>query len=150
MARHGREVHPWAIFTCFLCLASGAPLLFGTPPPQSINAALPQWGRVTWGILLFAGSAVVLAGLFWPGNDRDALLVEQVGQVSVAAGSLVYAAAILSVGRPGVGTALAFVLGFGLFCAWRAWRIEQALLALQDLGRWRDKYWNRRDRGQPS
>jgi hypothetical protein len=132
--RHALSAHPWAVWVCALCLLNGIPLLLGAAPPDSIEATLPPWGRIAWGVVLTVGSAAVLAGMFWPGSDTDALLVELVGMLAVGVGCVVYASALLTLdGSPAPRSGVAIIGGFGVACLWRVWAAERTLRTMERL-----------------
>jgi hypothetical protein len=124
------------LYLLFLGLITGAPLLWGGPPPMSAAALLNPVQVKVWALLLVGGCAVALVGVWWtwwawlarfnPGirpNLATGLLLEQVGMVSVAVGTIIFAYAIVAVrGSPLVA---GLVLGFGLACATRAVRIQR-------------------------
>jgi hypothetical protein len=111
---------------------SGVTLLFGEPTPGSIDAALNPAARYAWALLLTLGSVLVLLGTTWPGNDRDALIIEQIGMVAVGFGTLVYGAAIFAASTEGRGTAAALTLGFGFASLRRVVKIQRTFQAATD------------------
>jgi hypothetical protein len=99
------------LYLLFLGLITGAPLLWGAPPPMSAAALLNPVQLKVWAFLLVGGCAVALVGVWWtwwawlarfsPGirpSLATGLLLEQVGMVSVSVGTLIFAYAIVAVG----------------------------------------------------
>lgn len=124
------------LYLLFLGMVTGLPLLWGAPPPTSTEALLNPVEVKVWAFLLVGGCAVALVGVWWtwwawlsrfaPGvrpNLATGLLLEQVGMVGVAVGTLIFAYAIVAVG--GSPLIAGIVLGFGLACTTRAVRIRR-------------------------
>jgi hypothetical protein len=124
------------LYLLILGLVTGAPLLWGAPPPMSAAALLDPVQVKLWAVLLVGGCFVALIGVWWtwwawlarfhPGirpSLATGLLLEQVGLVAVAVGTIIFAYAIVAVG--GSPLVAGLVLGFGLACATRAVRIRR-------------------------
>lgn len=125
------------LYLLFLGLISGLPLLWGGgPPPMSAAALLSPVELKVWACLLVGGCGVALVGVWWTWwawlarfnsgirpSLATGLLLEQVGMVSVAVGTMIFAYAIVAVG--GSPLLAGIVLGFGLACATRAVRIRR-------------------------
>lgn len=113
--------HPFQTFMLTLCAVSGAPLLFGEPPSESIEALLPGWIAVAWGLSLTVGAVLGLVGSFWPRrNYATALTVERIGLDITGPAALLYAVVILVYGGWGSTVAAAITVGFGVSCLVRA------------------------------
>lgn len=116
--RAGR--HPFQTFMLGLCVISGIPLLAGRETAGSIDATLPDWLAVGWGICLFGGAVTALVGTYWRGEIDTALMLERMGLDLTGTAAVCYTAAILIVASiPGV-VAAAIVLGFATACLRRA------------------------------
>ena len=136
--------HPFELFVLFLGMVSGAPLLFGAPAPGTTTELLgPGLARV-WGWILVGGCLVALIGVWWTWwawlgrlwhrihpAERDGLLIEQVGLVAVAVGTLIYAIGVILADTPPGTDAVARVIpaalvgALGLACVWRAGQIQR-------------------------
>jgi hypothetical protein len=116
VTREGRE--GFEIYVLALCLLAGAPLLFGAERPGSIQSLLPEQWQFVWSLFLVGGSALALAGIFWP-HRATGLILEQVGMVPTAVASLTYALIVLiTMGWTSI-VPVAVVVGFGVACIHR-------------------------------
>lgn len=101
------------MFLAFLCLLSSLAYLGGAPRPQSLDALLPGWLRLAWGLYLLFGGAAVLVAL--PAGWRR---LEQAGLWLLAGPAGVYSLAVMHYG--GVmglfpaGVTLAFAAAFAV------------------------------------
>jgi len=112
---------PLAVFLLVLALISGLGFIFDEPSSGSLERSLPHWGQITWGVMLTFGATLSLAGMFWPWQQRDGLLVKRVGMAALAISAMVYAVAIWiqfgwTAALPG---ALAFFFGYACFLRYR-------------------------------
>jgi hypothetical protein len=114
--------HPFQTFMLSVCLVTGVPLLIGQPIAGSVNELLPAWMAFGWGMSLFLGAAIALAGSYWPRtNYATALTLERAGLVIVGPAAIVYAAIIpLFSGDTKGLVATLIALGFGGSCLKRA------------------------------
>lgn len=136
--------HPFELFVLFLGMVSGAPLLFGAPAPGTTTELLGTGLARVWGWILVGGCLVALIGVWWTWwawlgrlwrrvhpAERDGLLIEQVGLVAVAVGTLIYAIGVVLADIPEDDDPLARVIpaalvgSLGLACAWRVWQIQR-------------------------
>lgn len=124
--------HPFQIFTLWLCVAVGVPLLLGKVEANSINATMAPGARTIWASLLAGGAVIALLGMIWR-NRATGLVIEQVGLVATGGATLVYAAAILaSVGKGGA-VATINLFSFGAAALWRWWQIQRQLIDARKL-----------------
>jgi len=146
--------HPFEVFVLVLGLVVGSPLLWGAPTPGTTTELLgPFWSRV-WGYILVIGCLVALTGVWWtwwrwltrwrsrwrwagrwlpavhPRFDTG-LLIEQVGLVAVAVGTVIYAIGVIAAEEQNNGRYVpaALIGGFGLAALWRAGQIQRWVLA---------------------
>lgn len=120
--------HPFQTFLLSLCVVSGIPLAFGVSTAQSIEATLPPWMAVSWGISLSVGAALGLAGSYWPRQRyAAALTLERVGLVIAGPAATVYAVVIFVYGWPGGVVAGLITLAFGASCLKRAHDIGKVI-----------------------
>lgn len=116
--RAGR--HPFQRYILALCIVGTLPLLFGEPTSGSIESSLPSSVVLAWGVLLTAGCATTLVGVYWPLREPitprsfvTALFLERLGLAIVWPTAFVYAAIIVAVtGWSGFLVAM-LVVGFG-------------------------------------
>ena len=120
--------HPDEIFLLLLCMFAGAGLVFGdAPAPDSVEASLPPWAVVGWGIGLLVGPLVTLLGILWQRDRHDGILIEQVGQVITGGSALVYAAILLVALWPAGFVAGCIILAFGGARFWRWWQLQKVI-----------------------
>lgn len=116
--RAGR--HPFQTFMLGLCVISGVPLFAGHETAGSIEATLPDWLAVAWGVALFGGALIAMLGTYWRGEVDTALMLERMGLDLTGIAAVCYTSAIVIVaGVPGL-VAAAIVLGFATACLRRA------------------------------
>lgn len=105
---------PRAVFILALSVFSGLTTLALNVAPQSLEALLPKWGLLTWGITLTLGSAITLAGMAF--QTLNGIITEQVGSVMVGAATVFYAALALFVVGPSSLQTVGIVGAWGLAC----------------------------------
>lgn len=120
------ERNPDTVFLFGLCILAGAGQAAAGAPPGSVEALLPPWAALGWGLTLMLGGLLVL----WGTLDRNAErgeAVELVGRALFGPLALSYGVALLGhQSRQGVESALlaaAPFVGFSLTCLWRAFQI---------------------------
>ena len=130
---HARSRHPDELFLLGLCLVSGITIVFGdVPEPDSIEAALPRWASIGWGIFLLLGPLTTLVGIFWPGKRvTDGLIVEQVGQVTTGMIAIFYAVVLIIAAWPAAVVAGSITFAFGCARIWRWVQIQRLLKEYQ-------------------
>lgn len=120
--------HPFQTFMLVLCVFSGVPLLFGEPPAASVEALLPPWMAVSWGVSLCLGALVALVGSYWPrGRYATALTMERAGLCIVGPAALVYGTLIGMYSGSAGFAAASITIGFGLSCLKRAHDIGKVI-----------------------
>lgn len=123
-------------FFLFLLVSAGLGIMFGAPPPGSIEAALPRWGVYVWAASLIMGASSILLGLrFQRRLGRQSVngaLFEQVGMALIAGPGILYAAAALAV--LGISTLFpaGLILGLSFACGYRWWDIRRQIKAYLD------------------
>lgn len=116
---------PRAVFILALSVFAGLTALALRVGPQSLEALLPKWGVITWGIILTLGSATTLVGMMF--QTVNGIITEQVGSVMVGAAVLFYSGLALIVVGPSTLPSVGIVLGWGVACLMR-WAQLQALI----------------------
>lgn len=115
--------HPFEQFVLFLGMVVSWPLLMGDATPGTTSELLGPVLVHVWAWLLFGGCLIALSGSWWTAwgwfgrywsrwNPRanSALLIEQVGLISLGGSSVVYAYGVLTA----VGFLPARLVGAGL------------------------------------
>jgi hypothetical protein len=118
-------VDPRAVFILILSVFTGGIALIVKAGPASLEATLPRWGVLVWGITLVLGSIITLSGMAV--QNLNGILAEQVGSVMVAAATLFYGTlAIHLIGAPAIQS-MGIIIAWGLSCLVR-WVQLQALI----------------------
>lgn len=116
---------PRAIFILAMSVFVGFTALALDAAPASMNAILPRWGVLTWGVVLALGSALALFGMAL--QTVNGIIVEQIGSVTVGAATIFYSTlAFIEVGPDALQT-VGMILGWGLACLIR-WAQLQYLI----------------------
>lgn len=116
---------PRAVFILALSVFSGLTALALEAAPESLQAVLPRWGVILWGVLLCVGSAVTLAGM--ARQTVNGIISEQVGSVAVGVTTVYYSSlAFYQIGWDALQN-IGIILAWGLACFWR-WGQLQALI----------------------
>lgn len=129
--------HPYEYFLLIVsAVFSGLDLLDLVPTPASIRQQVPGAAWL-WSGLLFVGSVTALVSLFWPRKrgvtNFTALLVEQVGLVTVGVTTVFYGAVILiNTGVMGAQPAL-MNIGFGTASITQAFLIQRYIRDVHEL-----------------
>jgi hypothetical protein len=115
--------------------------------PTSLNRVLSDPLLLIWSVLLSLGSAIGFVGVVWWGRETTALIIEQVGLISVAGAAFVYAVVLISqlAVISGATVLTSFIGGFGTAAVWRIVQITQRQRAILDLSR---KLEEEHDRGE--
>lgn len=116
---------PRAVFILGLSVFSGITALALDAAPDSLNAQIPGWAVVVWGVLLALGSLVTLLGM-WR-QTVGGIIIEQIGCVMVAATTIFFVGTALVDEGQEPTQPLAIVLAWGLSCGLR-WVQLQVLI----------------------
>lgn len=90
----GEPRNPFQVYLLTAGFVLSLPLIVGYTAPTSIEATLPQWLVIGWGLILALGCGSALGGMFWQGDPRTGLLMKRTGLFSVGIASFIYAAAV--------------------------------------------------------
>jgi hypothetical protein len=116
---------PRAVFILALSSFSGLTALALKAAPESLEAVLPRWGVILWGVLLTLGSITTLAGM--ARQTVNGIITEQVGSVMVGVTTVYWAILAIKVIGDSAMQDVAIILAWGLACIWR-WGQLQALI----------------------
>lgn len=116
---------PRAIFILALSIFGGLAAIALDAAPQTLNAILPHWGVLSWGIFLTAGSALTLIGMAY--QNLNGVIVEQVGSVIVGAATLFYSVLAFYVAGLGTLQPVGIILAWGM-ASFVRWGQLQALI----------------------
>ena len=105
---------PRAVFILALSVFSGATALALKAAPESLEAILPHWGVVVWGVLLALGSLISLVGMAF--QTMNGIILEQVGSVMVGATTVFYSTLAIYVVGPSAIQTIGIILAWGLAC----------------------------------
>jgi hypothetical protein len=119
--------NPFEVFLLAICAVQGWAVLTHIAEPTSLQALLPPWLRVMWGLLLLAGGVLSVSGLYWF-DQFTGVEIKRVGLLCAAGGTLAYGAALLTIGPTGFVVA-ATNIAFALACIVRVVQVTRALKA---------------------
>lgn len=116
---------PRAVFVLGASVLAGVTAIVVQSSPPTLEALLPRWGVILWGISLVFGSALTLFGMALKGPDG--IQLEQLGSVILGVATAYYAVLVLfTVGTPAI-MPVSITLAWGIACLLRAGQL-QALL----------------------
>ena len=107
-------VDPRATFMLALSVMSGVSSLAVAEAPNSLQAALPDWAVLIWGVMLIAGAAIALVGMVFKGVGG--VITEQVGNMTVAATTTFYATIAIVVVGPAAIFPAGIIGAWGIAC----------------------------------
>ena len=88
--------NPYESILLGMCFLSGLAFMVGCiPTPNSIATYLPPLQRVIWGLMLFAGGGMALAGSYMQRTSLNGARIEQTGVLSIGFGCFIYGVAVL-------------------------------------------------------
>lgn len=128
------ENNPFEIWVLGALLLSGMFFLLGlAPPPQSIEAVLPEFSRWLWCVQITTGSILTLVCMLFLKNSAILRRKLQVaGYVQVATGAIIYSCAIFYFGGAGGLAAGSIVASVALSAMFRAFQINRQTNKLLD------------------
>jgi hypothetical protein len=109
----------------------GIAVVSGYARPLSLENTLTPTLRVLWGSLLTLGGVAAVAGLYWPWDPVDGVLVKRVGLIGLALATLAYGIAALALGPIGFLQS-AYAFSYAIACLVRAWQVTVALAAFRE------------------
>lgn len=125
--------HPFQTFMLVFVVASSVPLVVGRVTAGSMEATMPRWAVLTWGLALLGGACVALIGSFWRGKYDTALLLERMGLDVTGFAAVVYGFVICAVAGWDGLLAAAITFSFGLSSLIRARDIARIFARATDL-----------------
>jgi hypothetical protein len=120
---------PRAVFILALSAFSGMIALLIHSAPATLEALLPRWGVVLWGLLLVVGSVMTLVGMVF--QSVNGIIAEQLGSVIVGVTTVFYSVLYLVVLHAAALQTVGIILAYGLSCFLR-WVQLQALINESD------------------
>lgn len=105
---------PRAVFILALSVFAGLTAIALQIAPESLEALLPKWGVVTWGVILTGGSAITLGGMAF--QTVNGIIAEQIGSAMVGAATIFYSGLILYMVGLSALQNVAIILAWGLAC----------------------------------
>lgn len=122
--------NPFEASLLLACIVVGFTAVIGYTQPASFEDALPPWGQRVWGALMLLGGLAAVAGLFWPWDPVDGVLIKRVGLATLCPALIAYGMAGLLTEPASRGVAAAFAVALGIACAVR---VRQVTLAIRGL-----------------
>lgn len=102
-------------------------LLITDSYPKTIQASLSTLFQLIWLGVYLIGSVLALLGIFWRRDSATGLVLEQVGMVGIAGGSLIYLVALI-VTAPSAGLVIiACLVAITSASVWRYAQIQRAI-----------------------
>lgn len=125
--------HPFEVFVLAASAAAGAALqVSGTPPPASVQAAMPPVLETVWELGLIVAGVTGLIGVWWRGHPVTGLGVETLGVGALGTGMAMYTVAIAAyAGARGLSGGL--FLGALAVGSW--WRVAQIVRIIRRAAR---------------
>lgn len=105
---------PRAVFILALSVFSGITALALEAAPETLEAVLPHWAVLSWGVLLTLGSLTTLAGMAFQGING--IVAEQIGSVAVGATTAFYSGVALWVLGADALQSVGIILAWGVAC----------------------------------
>ena len=87
--------NPFQSWCMAFILVSGAGLFASAPPPDSVNAALPEWAVRAWGFSLAVAALMNLVGAYWRSTPEVGARIEIVSCLIFIPANLVYPLALI-------------------------------------------------------
>jgi hypothetical protein len=122
--------NPFEAFLLVACIAVGALAVAGYAQPGAFENVLPPWWLRIWGALMLVGGCGAVAGLLWPWDPVDGVLIKRVGLVTLCPLLIAYGVAGLLTDPSARFVASAFAIALGVACAVR---VRQVTLAVRGL-----------------
>jgi hypothetical protein len=117
----------------------------GYARPAAFHNILPAWGRIVWGVLMAVGGIAAVAGLYWPGDPVDGILIKRVGMVALGPSMIAYGLAGLFTDPSTRIVASLFAIALGVACIWRTRQVTAAIAGLHRQLRGLRKEWENGD-----
>lgn len=127
---------PFEVFLAVSALLSGASVLLGATRPAALQSQVSPWMLHAWGAALLVGGSLTMVSrwLMAKAHTNDQLetasRIEKLGMILFATAAAMYGAAIIAVGRAGLGAG-PIILGWSVACATRAWIITRQWKAFE-------------------
>jgi hypothetical protein len=116
---------PRAVFILALSVLSGFTAFALKAGPGTLEALLPRWGVILWGVILVLGSATTLVGMAF--QSLNGIITEQIGSIMVGASTLFYSALLINfVGGDAIQN-VGIIAGWGIACVIRWWQLQRLL-----------------------
>lgn len=116
---------PRAVFILVLSVFSSLTAVALREGPPSLEGTLPEWGVLSWGILLGIGSIATLVGMVR--QTVNGIITEQIGSATVAAATIFYSGiAFYQIGFAAI-QAVGIILAWGLSCGLRWFQLQSLI-----------------------
>jgi hypothetical protein len=112
------------------CIVVGFTAVLGVAQPSSFEHTLPPWGQRVWGALMLIGGLASVAGLYWPADPVDGVLIKRVGLVTLCPLLIAYGGAGFLTEPATRLVAASFAVALGLACAFRTRQVTVAIRGL--------------------
>jgi len=116
---------PRAVFILALSVFSGITALALDAGPGTLEALLPRWAVIAWGLILVMGSVTTLIGMVF--QTLEGIIAEQIGSVMVAAATLFYSCIVILIVGDAAIQNVGIIAGWGIACAIRWWQLQRLI-----------------------
>lgn len=121
--------NPFQVYLLMVCIFSGLSILI--PDVRSSTGSIEQyflgWEKFVWGGLILLGSTCALAGMYWPWDPRDGLLIKRLGFYVLSVPLLIYGLILFARFGYDSLTLSAALIGFSVASLVQAYRINKVI-----------------------
>jgi hypothetical protein len=137
--------NPFEACLLVACAVIGIATAAGFARPLAFQDVLPPWARLIWGGLMFVGGIAAVAGLYWPGDPVDGVLIKRGGLVTLAPLALAYGLAGFADMPSGRFVASTFAIALSIACVLRVRQVSAAIKGLHSQLRGLRQEWENGD-----
>lgn len=123
--------NPFEAFLLIAAMIQGVAAIARFSQPVAFEAVFPPWVREAWGCILFLGGVASVAGLYWPWDPVDGVLIKRVGLVALAGVTIAYGVAGLFSAPARLFVGSTFNIAFGIACIVRVRQVSDAIRDLR-------------------
>lgn len=122
--------NPFEAAVLSACSLIGGIAVVGYAQPAAFEDVLPRWGRLLWGALMFLGGVTSIAGLYWPFDPIDGVIIKRVGLTVLAPLMAAYGLAGIITDPQARAVASLFALAISAACVVRIRQVTRAIRGL--------------------
>lgn len=130
----GQTINNFHVFLFVVAAVNGLFLTAGVETSGAIQETLNSWQVRVYGFMLALGGLSVVAGIYWPKDPRDGLLLKRFGYTALGIVTAVYGGAVIVVsGSVKGGLAGSIAMVFGFLCLDQMLRINARIKLVQHI-----------------